>query len=544
MSYPTKRISPLYAYAVTLLAAASTLFAADPAKPPTTQSILQSAHQLRNEKKLDESAGVCENVIANAGATPVQKLEAFDILIDIARKQKNKQKALATAARIAAELPNVPEAQVRSAYKQAELLSELARNPEAVTHYLDAAKKTDNPKLRQSAFMRIAAIHTADNRPEEAIAAYERVFTESPTVSDAWFEAQKSIIALLRKIGRHEDALKAARICLDVSPDANTIAQNASLIAAIFKDIDKNVTRANSFLEFQQFGPAGKDATPNTGDDLADPLAAIPYPVYSEREKPFATARESAGHDAAASRFRALTYLYTGHPKDALQHLAEYFRRSHLEPYPMLAVVNEVIALGVRPVQGHALNLKRFYDFMRLGPPGPDGQSGTADDLKDPFAEIGLAARAPSDDGGIVPPPPPERTALIQLRSELEAIYAAEHDDHQLRMALLGALDRLHTSLCDWGIKGQTDWYISLFPDSLSNEYVCSTLLQGGEASARGSDLHFAGPAVFWKKIEVLLKEENRKLPEQPTQLIGRFQGTRSLLENPPALNPAIPLLK
>jgi hypothetical protein len=406
------------------------------------------------------------------------------------------------------------------------------------------AQKTDNPKLRQVANVRIAAIATAAGHADDALAAYERAFTDSPTVPDAWFESQKSMVALLRKSGRLEEALKAARICYDVSPDANTIAQSCNLVAGLFKELDKNTTRANAFLAFQEFGPAGKDGVAGNADDLTNPLAAIAYPSYPEREKAFAQARGSMGDDAAASRLRALTCLYSAHPQDALKHLAEYFRRSHLEPYPMQAVVNDVMALGVKPLRGHATGLKPFYEFIRFGPAGPDGQTNTADDLKDPFAELGLQPVKPSQDGGLAPPTAAERAALIELERSFEAIVATEHDDYQSRMALLAALEKIHNALLDWGVTGQREWYLGLVADSLSNEYVCGMVLQGGEAAARGSDLHFGNVGAYWKQAAAEVKADGRKLGEQAAHLEERFRGTVDLLKQPVELRPSLPPLK
>jgi tetratricopeptide (TPR) repeat protein len=524
--------------------AAGTALAADAPKPQAIQGMLQSAHRALNQKQPSQAAEICQQVLAIPSASAAQKIDAYQILVDIPRRAKDRQAALAAAVKMAAGLPDSVDAQVRSENLQGDLNFEMGHKAEAITHFTAVAQKTDNPKVRQNANMRIAAIHAGENRTDEALAAYEQAFTDSPGVSDGWHEAQKSIVGLLRKSGRLDEALKAARICYDASPNASSIAQSCSLIAGILKDIDKNTTRANAFLAFQEFGPNGKDGIAGNADDLTNPLASVGYPSYPAREKAFAKARESMGDDAAASRLRALTFLYSAHPDEALKHMAEYFRRSHLEAYPMQAVVNDMMALGVKPLRGHATGLKPFYEFIRFGPAGPDGQANTADDLKDPFAALGLQPVKPSEDGGLAPPPAKDRAALVELERSFEAIVATEHDDHQLRMALLSALERIHDSLCDWGMPGQRDWYLSLVNDSFSNEYVCFSVLHSGEAAARGSDLHFGGVGAYWKKVDEMLQAEGRKLSEQPQQLVGRYRGTVDLLKDPVVLHPSLPPLK
>ena len=116
----------------------------------------------------------------------------------------------------------------------------------------------------------------------------------------------------------------------------------------------------------------------------------------------------------------------------------------------------------------------------------------------------------------------------------------AEREDSQFRQGVLIALDRVHTALCDWGTKGQVEWYLRLLPDLMANEYECSTLLVGGEAAARGSDLHFGGVAHFWQEVDASSCAEKIKIWGQTQGVRNGFLGSRQLLEKPQSLAPSL----
>ncbi len=153
-------------------------------------------------------------------------------------------------------------------------------------------------------------------------------------------------------------------------------------------------------------------------------------------------------------------YLYSGHPREALQCYADAFRRCL--PAEVKTIGAEMIAVGVRSVQGHACDLDRFYAFLRYGPDGPDGIPGTDDDLKDPFAELGITVRQPADDGGLAGITPDQRKLLLELRGHLEQIAFFERDEPYVRKDALADLARVHAALCDWGTAQQKQWFIDL----------------------------------------------------------------------------------
>ena len=221
---------------------------------------------------------------------------------------------------------------------------------------------------------------------DQAIAILERVFTTYPDRMDYWSHAQQGIVDAHRAAGRFPQAIAAARILLDAARDRGNVLNNTRLIAELFRAIDNHLGRANQMINFQRFGPLGEDGKRGTPDDLKDPLVGIRYPDCSARDKAFAKARQEAGDDAKAAQFRAVSYTFTGHPKEALRHYLDAFARARGTDYRTIG--QEMVAVGARAVRGHPVGLEAFADFVNHGPDSPDGKPGTPDDLKDPFAPL------------------------------------------------------------------------------------------------------------------------------------------------------------
>lgn len=265
-------------------------------------------------------------------------------------------------------------------------LRRLKRYDEAMAHLAACEKAETDPRQAGEWARQVADVYTDQERDADALKALERVFTAYPQAVDPWWIAQKRIAELLAKKGDYEGAIRAARLCLDAAPDDRAIVEITRAMAEMLRAIDKNLGRANALINYQRFGPAGEDQKDGTDDDLKDPLEAFPRPAYPDREKPFAEARKQAGDDVRAMRVRAMTYLYSGHPKEALRCLIDAFGRA--PPEGIAVTGQEMILLGARAVRGHSVGMDVFFNFVNYGPAGPDRKAGTADDLADPFAPL------------------------------------------------------------------------------------------------------------------------------------------------------------
>jgi tetratricopeptide (TPR) repeat protein len=358
-------------------------------KPTQAKGELWLARFLRRTEKLKECYDEAKRATELDPQDDKVVAEALQLMADAAWSKGDVEKCLDASNRFLDPkyLGQRPEYELSEHLRRPGMcLQRLQRYEEAAAHFLKVEKVMPNRRSAQETCYLAGRASLEGAQYDPALKTFERVFTDYPEIPDPWYSTQTSIVDALRKQGKFDEALQAARICLDAAPERGAIAANSLLIAELFRATDGHVARANQMINFQRYGPAGEDGKAGTPDDLKDPLAPLPRPAYPDRERAFAEARKKAGDTAQASRYRALTYIYTGHPKEALQCFLDAFARSTGEDYRALG--QDLIVIGARAVRGHAIGLKEFVDYVNCGPAGPDGKPGTADDLKDPFAPL------------------------------------------------------------------------------------------------------------------------------------------------------------
>jgi tetratricopeptide (TPR) repeat protein len=377
------------------------------------------------------------------------------------------------------------------------------------------ARAADNPV---DDLFRQAQASTEAKKFDDAIASYERILAEHPEAYDRWFDAEVNIAQTLARKGDFAEAAKAAHLCLDGAPDLGAFDRAVAMTAQILSAQDKNVDRANLFLAFQQSGATG---------GKVNPMDAVGYPSQPAREQAFASARQQAGDDAPAARFRAFTYLYTGKPRDALAQFADAFRRND-NPYDLRNAGVELVTVGLRAVQGHRVGLDKAMQFVIYGPNGPDAKPGTADDLPDPFA-LWLTNVPPPGEGGMANLPADDLANLKKVRAAA-ALYTGDPllPSDGVRRTAVSALQRTLIALDGWGAPGQKDWYVRLAlglgcppPD----EYTANTYLSGAAYAARGRGLNYAGLTALWTEIDADCKAAGLALPKHIDDVHRQFDG-------------------
>jgi tetratricopeptide (TPR) repeat protein len=367
---------------------------AEPDKPAAARALIRAADFLRRTNEHDAAADVARQAVARAAEADDVAAQALDRLSDALLAASRTEDGLKATQQLLQPryLGTFHRDQQRGIHwRYGEILKRLERRDEARRHFeaLAKAEQADAAGTpgRAAEYAKYAADIAWDAQKfEDALKAYERIFLDHPESADVWYDAQMRIAEGLLRLNRPQDALGAARIALDGATDENRALGAMRFIAEAMKNIDGHLGRANAFINYQRFGPAGEDAQAGTADDLADPLAAVPRPSYPEREKVFEASRARAGDNAEAMRYRAMTYLYAGRPVQALRCAMDAFARctgSDVQTYAEL-----MILVGARAVRGHAADMEPFYAFVNYGPAGPDGKAGTADDLADPFAPL------------------------------------------------------------------------------------------------------------------------------------------------------------
>jgi hypothetical protein len=259
----------------------------------------------------------------------------------------------------------------------------------------------------------------------------------------------------------------------------------------------------------------------------------VAYPSYPAREQAFVKARSAAGDSARASRHRAMTYVFSGKPAESLKYFADAFRRCGGNDMRVMAT--EMVAIGVRGVQGHPINLDRCYQFMLWGPAGPDGKVGTPDDVLDPFQAMGVAAPAPAT-GGLAEMPPDQAKQLKDLMPRLEDM-AEYWRQHYGRREAVAAVTRAHVAMCDWADPKVRDWYIREM--LLSTQEYQTILMDGALGAAKGGQLHLVGVRQFHADLDAAAEAAGIMMPEWPR---GRdvVKGVVDQLTKPQDLRPKL----
>lgn len=379
---------------------------------------------------------------------------------------------------------------------------------------------------------------------DDALHLYEQILTGHPEAVDRWFDAQILIAGTLAKKGDLAEAAKAAHLCLDGAPNPQAYFRAVSFAASVLSALDKDVSRANQFLAFQQSGPAG---------GAANPMDAIGYPSLPERDQAFATMRQKAGDTATASRLRAFTFLFTGKPREALAQFADAFRRnSHPQGfYTAGGYVRgfqesclDLVVVGLRAVRGHAAGLDASLQFVIYGPDGPDGIPRTADDIADPFAQYLPATPAPGE-GGLTGLSADDLQVLRKVRDAARLYAEDSFIPTDVRIPAFAALCRSNDALDDWGAPGQTDCYLRLFKQVLEAQKASGfqvdqfpylvlegKLLESAQVSAKSRALHLGGIHGLWKALDAYCAAQGIKSTQAMKNARIQFESLCTALNN------------
>jgi tetratricopeptide (TPR) repeat protein len=355
----------------------------DPAAKQEAQ--LRIAELWSNAQKWDDAHAAAAKVLEIAHGDDNYTLRALNLMADAGSRQNNPDRAIDALTRMldpgfSDRRDDNYRRDVRrrllGAYQSAK------KYAEARALCAQAEKAEREERDRQFWVVALGDTFADEGKYDEALAAYERVFLEVNKASDLWALAQRKIADAYFKSGKPLDAVKAMHVVIDITTDLNQLGDAVKQTAEMLKAIDNSLARANQLIQFQRFGPAGEDGK----GGLTSPLAEIGYLQNPQRDKALAAMREKAGDSAAAMRLRAYSYMYCGQPKQALRCFLDAFGRCSMEEFQRYG--DELVLVGVRALRGHPVGLEEFYTFVNYGPPGPDGKSGTGDDLQDPFAPL------------------------------------------------------------------------------------------------------------------------------------------------------------
>jgi len=165
-----------------------------------------------------------------------------------------------------------------------------------------------------------------------------------------------------------------------------------------------------------------------------------------------------------------------------------------------------VIIIGVRAVQGHAHGLERFFEYVNYGPAGKDGKARTADDLSDPFLELGLKpgdlSGGPAGGGGVLSAE--DLAALRDVRRILRELSVNEVEQRDVRNDALAALVRVQLALGDWPAAEGPRWYLRQAQSNPRDTRNVAAWLDAGQLAAKAGACHLGGVHEYWRQAESL----------------------------------------
>ena len=412
-------------------------------------------------------------------------------------------------------------------------LRELKRYSELRVFAADLERIDDAADRRQQWCFLVGECCREEGQLDAALAAYERVFTGHATVAGKWPEAQARIVDALAKLGRLPEALRAARVLWEAAVDAGTVDRATAQIAELLRQADGNAGRAEAWLAMQRFGPAGKDGTPGTTDDPAPVLQTLGYPDLSARRQAFDAATSMLGDHAVASLHRGRACFYAGEPRLGLAHDAEALRRCQANAVPDVA---RAVLQGFRAVRGHSAGLDDVGQFIACGLNGPDEAAGTADNVSDPFAPLGLAG-ASHQPGGLSPLLAEEIGPLRLVLQEARDLSARPGLPSR-RVAALQACQRTCEALVVVDRPATLAWVLESMRRETDGQ-VLGALAHLGQTVAKADQLDLAGVRLFDRDMLRLFEQTQRTVPaevlEAQRQTEHTFQG---LLRKTPARKP------
>jgi tetratricopeptide (TPR) repeat protein len=401
------------------------------------QEELDAAEKLATEKKTDEAITAFGKIADNESAPAPLRVRALSRMADLYQETvaarsgwpaTSRVNLLVAAARLCLEQSNDP-GQAETVAREAIQLAE--SNPQGVDAYLLTAVA--------GAYDRVASAQLASGAKDKAVATlrgYLEKYSGSNALNPSYITAatfgplqrlielgagpeslgplsallrksigtdlqqgqfanaelrQQTLIRALTGMGSKE-ALGEARVLFYACASGNLPAAIDSVTMA-FKAADLSLARANGFLKFLRFGPAGEDEQAGTADDLTNPLASVPPLTDPERTRLYRQALEAQPASYAGWQRRATIHLYLDQPVEAFRMLQKAFQECPNTAASLQAATDALTGLMIRLTK-ETVAAEQLVQYLMYGELGPDGKSGTGDDAREQAGKTALVRNA------------------------------------------------------------------------------------------------------------------------------------------------------
>jgi hypothetical protein len=221
-------------------------------------------------------------------------------------------------------------------------------------------------------------------KPAEARTVCLRLLCEYPLERSPCRAALATIVKTYRAQEKWAEALGAARTSYDAAGDEKSIRSAAQTVAQAFLTADGNLRRANEFLTYQRYGPAGPDGKAGTDDDVkVNHVAKIKYPAFGAvADRQFQAAIDAQVDTFEGHRAKGYLYVYWGRPKQAASQFLRAFKAAKLPDVP--AAAQELVLVGIKAHTASLAKLQGVFEYVNYGPKGKSGK----EELPDPFAGL------------------------------------------------------------------------------------------------------------------------------------------------------------
>jgi hypothetical protein len=251
---------------------------------------------------------------------------------------------------------------------------------------------------RWEAAQGVVAGLTAQDRPATEKALRQGVMTDAD--DDSAFLAQAAVMQSAMDAKDWPAAARASVGLFLLCPRrAVTVDIFMGSVQRLSNDADRAgyaVPMGREMRAYLATGPKGPDGQWDTADDASFPLLGVrndtPSVEKDELQAALKAVQDAEGPASAtagkseAARMRSrLRLLLREHDKALSEAYAAYRAASRGRTAQVEAAC--AFAMAAQAASGRFLSSDRFILFAAFGPQGRDGIQGTADDLKDPFAE-------------------------------------------------------------------------------------------------------------------------------------------------------------
>lgn len=269
-----------------------------------------------------------------------------------------------------------PDEYVSAAFILSPLLVAQDRRAEAEELLFSVVVRSPGTKGLAAQFIALGSptqtLDRAVSRIRAGLAAFP--LADANAFQSAVVRAQPELVALLWRLGRFDEAVAECRVGLMVAPE-RAYPQLVELTASALRRRDIHLARATAFLQFNE-----KGCVPTRRNPVLDFPRLDDAVRRAERER--LAALDLSDWNVRLTVAQRLLWL-----DDPVASVAQAMEAFACAPFDTksLQLCADVIMHPLLVATRDPAVAERVVNYLKFGPAGADGESGTADDLPNPL---------------------------------------------------------------------------------------------------------------------------------------------------------------